>query len=56
MSTEDDHHEETVMTTRYSNPGLDAELAYRREVLECAGRRFRTGRSRRFPIRRRNEF
>ena len=44
------------MTTYYGNPALDAELAYRREQLEAAGRstRIRTGRVRRFPNRRRN--
>ncbi len=34
------------MTLHYSNPALDAELAYRREVLTAAGRgtRARTAR------------
>jgi hypothetical protein len=35
--------EGTTMTLHYSNPALDAELAYRREVL-MAGRRTRTKR------------
>ena len=34
------------MTTSYLNPGLDAELAYRREVLQAAGRGTRTRSSR----------
>jgi hypothetical protein len=32
------------MTTRYTNPALDAELAYRREVLQKSGRGTRTPR------------
>ncbi len=33
------------MTTRYfSNPALDAELAYRREMLQASGRGTRTRR------------
>ena len=44
------------MNTTYTNPALDAELAYRREQLEIAGRRVRTGRGRWFPNRRRNQF
>jgi hypothetical protein len=40
---------ETVMT-QYTNPALDAELAYRRQRLETAG----GGRRRWFPRRRRN--
>jgi hypothetical protein len=33
------------MSTHYfGNPALDAELAYRREVLQAAGRRTRTRR------------
>ncbi len=31
------------MTLHYSSPALDAELAYRREVLKAAGRHTRTG-------------
>jgi hypothetical protein len=42
-------HRETVMT-QYSNPALDAELAYRRQRLENAGR----GGRRWFPLRRRD--
>jgi hypothetical protein len=30
------------MTLHYSNPALDAELAYRRELLKAAGRGTRT--------------
>jgi hypothetical protein len=44
------------MTTTYSNPALDAELAYRREQLVLAGRRNRSGRGRWFPNRSRNQF
>ncbi|WP_324275921.1 hypothetical protein [Blastococcus brunescens] len=32
------------MTLHYSNPALDAELAYRREVLMAAGHRTRAPR------------
>ncbi len=32
------------MTLHYSNPALDSELAYRREVLMAAGRGTRTRR------------
>jgi hypothetical protein len=32
------------MTLHYSNPALDAELAYRREVLMASGRGTRTRR------------
>ena len=32
------------MTLHYSNPALDAELAYRREVLTASGRGTRTRR------------
>jgi hypothetical protein len=32
------------MATPYSNPALEAELAWRREQLAAAGRRPRTGR------------
>ncbi|MGY2002023.1 hypothetical protein [Blastococcus sp. SYSU DS1024] len=32
------------MTLNYPNPGLDAELAYRREVLRALSRGARTGR------------
>ena len=32
------------MTLHYSNPALDAELAYRRELLTAAGRGTRTRR------------
>jgi hypothetical protein len=31
------------MTLHYSSPALDAELAYRREVLKNAGRNIRSG-------------
>jgi hypothetical protein len=52
-------HEERAMTTQfithYTNPALDAELAYRREMLEIAARRSRTGRGRFFTSRRRNQ-
>ena len=43
------------MTLHYSSPALDAELAYRREVLTAAGRGTRTssGRGRWFRNRRR---
>ena len=43
------------MTLHYSSPALDAELAYRREVLQAAGRstRTRTGRGSWFRNRRR---
>ena len=41
------------MITTYTNPALDAELAYRRELLVAAGRRTRTGRGRWLPNRRR---
>jgi hypothetical protein len=34
------------MTLHYSNPALDAELAYRREVLTAAGRGTRSSRTR----------
>ncbi len=33
------------MTLHYSNPALDAELAYRREMLQASGRGTRTKRS-----------
>ena len=33
-----DHEEGTTMTLHYPNPGLEAELAYRREVLQALGR------------------
>jgi hypothetical protein len=33
------------MTHYFSNPALDAELAYRREVLQAAGRGTRSRRS-----------
>jgi hypothetical protein len=32
------------MSTYYGNPALDAELAYRREVLQASGRGTRTRR------------
>jgi hypothetical protein len=35
------------MTLHYSNPALDAELAYRREVLTAAGRGTRSRPARR---------
>ncbi|WP_256461066.1 hypothetical protein [Blastococcus sp. PRF04-17] len=41
------------MTLHYSNPALDAELAYRREVLKAAGRGTRTTRGSWFRNRRR---
>jgi hypothetical protein len=41
------------MTLHYSNPALDAELAYRREVLQAAGRGTRTRRGAWFRNRRR---
>jgi hypothetical protein len=34
------------MTLHYSSPALDAELAYRREMLKNAGRKIRTGNGR----------
>jgi hypothetical protein len=33
------NQKETVMPSNYTNPALEAELAYRREVLQRAGRR-----------------
>ena len=39
------HERTTTMTLHYISPGLDAELAYRREVLKAAGRGTRTRRS-----------
>ncbi len=45
--------EGTTMTLHYSNPALDAELAYRREVLTAAGRGTRTKRNQWFRSRRR---
>jgi hypothetical protein len=43
-----------VMTSlHYSSPALDAELAYRREVLQAAGRGTRTRRGAWFRNRRR---
>ena len=41
------------MSTYYGNPALDAELSYRRELLQAAGRANRTRRGQRFPRRRR---
>ena len=41
------------MTTYYNNPALDAELAYRRELLEAAGRATRSRRTSWFRGRRR---
>ncbi|SFE13833.1 hypothetical protein [Blastococcus tunisiensis] len=41
------------MTLHYGNPALDAELAYRREVLMASGRGTRTRRSPWFRTRRR---
>ena len=41
------------MTIYYNNPALDAELAYRREVLQAAGRGTRTRRGGWFRSRRR---
>jgi hypothetical protein len=41
------------MMLHYSNPALDAELAYRREVLEAAGRGTRIRRGAWFRNRRR---
>ena len=35
------------MTLHYSSPALDAELAYRREVLQASGRGTRTHSNRR---------
>ncbi len=45
--------EGTTMTLHYSNPALDAELAYRREMLMAAGRGTRTRRGAWFRNRRR---
>ena len=42
-----------VMTLHYSNPALDSELAYRREMLMAAGRGTRTKRGGWFRNRRR---
>jgi hypothetical protein len=42
-----------MTTLHYSNPALDAELAYRREVLMAAGRGTRTRRGAWFRNRRR---
>ena len=41
------------MTFHYSSPALDAELAYRRELLKAAGRGTRTRRGGWFGSRRR---
>ena len=38
-----DDEEGTAMTLHYPNPGLEAELAYRREVLQALGRGTRRG-------------
>ena len=43
----------TTMTLHYSNPALDSELAYRREMLMAAGRGTRTKRGVWFRNRRR---
>jgi hypothetical protein len=43
----------TVMSLYYSSPALDAELAYRREVLQALGRGTRTRRNGWFRSRRR---
>jgi hypothetical protein len=45
--------EGTTMTLHYSNPALDSELAYRREMLMAAGRGTRTKRGAWFRNRRR---
>jgi hypothetical protein len=50
---DDDDDKDTAMTLHYSNPALDAELAYRREVLMAAGRGTRTKRGAWFRNRRR---
>ncbi|TQN37666.1 hypothetical protein FHU33_4329 [Blastococcus colisei] len=42
------------MTLHYGNPALDAELAYRREVLMASGRGTRTPRGSWFRNRRRS--
>jgi hypothetical protein len=42
-----------VMTLNYANPALDAELTYRREMLQAAGRGTRTRRGAWFRNRRR---
>ncbi len=42
------------MSNYYGNPALDAELSYRRELLQAAGRANRTRRGHRFPLRRRS--
>jgi hypothetical protein len=41
---QDEDHEEHTMTMHYPNPALEAELAYRRERLERAGRPSRRAR------------
>jgi hypothetical protein len=41
------------MTLHYANPALDAELTYRREMLQAAGRGMRTRRGAWFRNRRR---
>jgi hypothetical protein len=43
------------MSTTNTNPALDAELAYRRELLVAAGRRSRPDRGRWLPNRRRHQ-
>jgi hypothetical protein len=48
-----DDEEESVMSIYYGNPALDAELAYRREVLQASGRGTRTRRPSWFRSRRR---
>ena len=50
---EEDDDEETVVYSAYPNPGLEAELAYRREVLSALGRGSRTRRNPWFRRRRR---
>ena len=42
------------MTTYYGNPALDAELTYRRELLQAAGRASRARRGHRSALRRRS--
>jgi hypothetical protein len=43
------------MSSTYTNAALEAELAYRREILTAAGRRTRGSRGRWLPNRRRHQ-
>jgi hypothetical protein len=48
-----DDEEDPIMSIYYNNPALDAELAYRREVLQASGRGTRVRRPGFFRSRRR---